>query len=327
MHTLVAAHPDWCFSVLLRRVPATFEVVYPGIKIIHGDYDSAEVISQAAADADIVIHCGDSDHEASLDAIISGLLRRTTPGHLIHLSGTGIVSDWADLPFLGRLNPKIWSDLATSDLDEIRSLPDGALHRNTEKILHHTAREYSDRIHVAIMCPPDIYGRGHGLVKTASALLPFFVAEARKRGHVFYVNEGTNVRSWVHINDLMRVYLRVVDAAASNDAQTVQRFFGKNGYHFAATQEHSHMDVAKAVGEILAARGVIESPEPVEIALSELDGMMNLPQFPKLARYLYASNSRTRAERAKTLWGYEAEANDLLKCLEQDVLIALGDEK
>ena len=123
-------------TVLLRKVPETFSSKYPNISIVKGDYDSSDILSSEAEKADIVVHNGNSDHVASLDAIIAGLLRRSTPGYLLHLSGTGIVSDWAEDKYLGKLNPKVWSDV--DSLDEIRALPDSALHRTTEQILHDT---------------------------------------------------------------------------------------------------------------------------------------------------------------------------------------------
>ncbi|KAF2631304.1 NAD(P)-binding protein [Macroventuria anomochaeta] len=324
LHTIATSHPDWSITVLLRRVPPNFTSSYPNIKIVNGDYDSTDLISSAAKEANIVVHCGDSDHEASLQAIIAGLLRRTTPGHLIHLSGTGIVSDWASPSHLGTLNPKVWSDLDPKDLEEVRSLPDNALHRNTEKILHDAVRRYSDKLHIAIICPPDIYGRGKGLVKMQSALIPLFVKESRALGKVFYYNDGANARSWVHIDDLMRFYLHVVEAAAADDPQITEQYFGENGYHFASTQEHSHIEVAAAVGKILTERGIIEDAEPVRVELETLDGMANIPGFPKLARYLYACNSRTEARRAEKLWGYRGEAVGLIEGLEGDVRDALG---
>lgn len=320
MHTLATAHPGWPITVLLRRVPPNFTSTYPHIKILHGDYDARDLISQAAEAADIVVHCGDSDHEPSLNAIIAGMKKKRVPGHLIHLSGTGIVSDWADETYLGQLNPKIWSDTDAACLNEIRSLPATALHRNTEKILHSAVQSHSAELNIAIMCPPDIYGRGHGLVKTQSALIPLLVRESKKLGAVFFFGEGENTRSWVHIDDLMRVYLRVVDAAAAGDAS----YFGENGYHFASTQEHSQIEVARAVGRLLTERGVVEGPEPVRVDLQTLNGMMNIPGFPKLARYLYASNSRTRADRAATLWDYRGEASGLMETIEADVVDALG---
>lgn len=265
------------------------------------------------------MHNGDSDHEASLNAIIGGLLTRAVPGYLLHLSGTGIVSDWADKEYLGKLNPKIWSDV--SDLEEIQHLPDNALHRNTEIILHETVRLYSDRINIAIMCPPDIYGKGKGLAKTHSAFVPMYVQEIQRLGgKVFYYGGGSNTRSWVHIDDLMRLYLRVVEAAVSGNAE---QCFNKNGYHFAATQEHSQLDVARIVGRNLFEKGVVADPEPSQISLEELDAMLKIPGYKKLARYLFASNSRTRAERAEGLFGYKGEAPGLLESLENDVLDAV----
>lgn len=320
LHTLATVHPEYSITVLLRRIPPSFTSCYPNINIIEGDYSSTSLISSAAEQADIVVHNGDSDHEASLNAIIEGLLRRSTPGYLLHLSGTGIVSDWAEERYLGKLNPKVWSDV--SSLDEIKSLPDGALHRNTEKILHSTVAQHSSKINIAVMCPPDIYGRGRGLAKTHSALIPVFVKEslALDGGRVFYHGEGTNTRSWVHIDDLMRLYVSVVEAAAAGNKE-----FGWNesGYYFASTQEHSQKALAVAAGEILHRHGFIDEPEPVQIDLSRLDAMANFPGFPKLGRYLFASNSRTRAERAGRLFEYKGEAKGLMDTLESDILDAV----
>lgn len=301
-------------------MPENFQSTYPNIAIIKGDYSSTDLIASAAEQADIVVHNGDSDHEPSLNAIINGLLRRSTPGYLLHLSGTGIVSDWADATYLGKLNPKIWSDI--SSLPEIRQLPLTALHRNTEAILHDTVAKHGGRINIAIMCPPDIYGKGKGLAKTHSALIPLFVSEIlNKGGKVAYCNEGTCTRSWVHIDDLMRLYLHVVEAAASGNKP--DQYFNDNGYYFASTQEHSHIETAKATAEILHRNGIIESAEPVQVSVEELDTMANVPGFPKLARYLFASNSRTRAERAGKSFGYKDEAPGLMACLEADVLDAV----
>jgi hypothetical protein len=318
LHTIATAHLEYNITVLLRRTPENFKSTYPHIDVITGDYSSTDLIASAAENADIVVHNGDSDHEPSLNAIITGLLRRPTPGYLLHLSGTGIVSDWADEQYLGRLNPKIWSDITS--LPEIRQLPPAALHRNTETVLHDTIAKHGDKINIAIMCPPDIYGKGKGLAKTQSAFVPFFIKEVKNiGGKVVYHNQGTNTRSWVHVDDLMRLYLHVVEAAASNSKD----FFNENGYYFASTQEHSQLDVAKAAGEILRRHRVIQSPEPVQIGLEQLDSMANIPGFPKLARYLFASNSRTRAERADKAWGYKGKAPGLLECLEADILDAV----
>lgn len=240
---------------------------------------------------------------------------------MLHLSGTGIVSDWRNDAALGTLSPKIWSDITS--VSEIASLPDAELHRNTEKILHQHIAQHSDKINIAIMCPPDIYGRGTGLVKTHSALVPMFVKEIKDlRGEkAFYYGDGTNTRSWVHIDDLTRLYLRVVEAAASGE--NAEKYFNANGYYFAGTQEHSQMGLARATASILHKHGVIEDAKPVQVGLDDLDKMANFPGFPKLGRYLFASNSRTRADRAGEAFGYEGEAPGLMEVLEDDVLDAI----
>jgi hypothetical protein len=322
LHTLATTHPGYEITVLLRKTPDNFQSTYPNIKIIQGDYDSLGTISTAAEEADIVVHNGDSDHEPSLNAIIAGLLRKEKPGYLLHLSGTGIVSDWNDETYLGYQNPKIWNDV--SSLEEIRSLPPTALHRNTETILHKAVTEHGDKIHVAIMCPPDIYGRGKGLVKKHSALIPMYIKEIQNLGgKPFYYGDGSNTRSWVHVDDLMRLYVHVVEAAAAGT--NPEHYFNNNGYYFASTQEHSQLDVARATASILHRHGIIKSPEPVQVSLETLDSMANIPNFPKLARYLFASNSRTRSERAETLWRYYiiGEAPRLLETLESDILDAI----
>jgi len=129
----------------------------------------------------------------------------------------------------------------------------------------------------------------------------------------------------VHIDDLMRLYLRVVEAAASPTQYPAEDYFNRNGYYFAATQEWSQFELAKATAEVLYRNGIIGDPEPEQIDLDKLDSMANLPGFPKLARYLFASNSRTRPERAEMLFGYRGEAPGLMEVLEQYVLDAVGD--
>ncbi|KAF2873538.1 NAD(P)-binding protein [Massariosphaeria phaeospora] len=314
LHTIVTSHPDYEVSVLLRNIPDAFSSTYPNVKIIKGDYDSFDVLADAASKANLVVHNGNSDHEPSLNAIIAGLLRRSTPGFLMHLSGTAVVVDLHAEKYLGKAEPKIWSD--TSNLADIWALPDTAPHRNTEKILNETVAKHGDKINIAIMCPPDIYGRGKGLAKTWSAYVPMFIDEAKKLGAAFYYGDGSNFKSWVHIEDLMHWYLKVVEAAASGGGGLD---WGKDGYYFAGTQEVSQLDIAKVAGPVLKKHGVIQNGEPQQISLSTLDSMLQAVPYPKISRYMFALNSRTRPERAQKLWGYKGSAPGLLEVLEQDI--------
>jgi hypothetical protein len=68
---------------------------------------------------------------------------------------------------------------------------------------------------------------------------------------------------------------------------------------------------------------VVEDPKPAPISLEEVDEMLRIPGYERLARYLFASNSRTRPERAEKLFGYKGEAPGLLESLESEVVDAL----
>lgn len=232
LDSIVKQHPEYDVTVLLRTVPEDFSKLYPKVNIVRGDYDSSDVIADAASKAGVVVRTlsasaiaqitgytemsadnGNSDHEPSINALITGLLRRKARSFLIHLSGTGIVADWQEKTHLGTLNPKVWSDI--HDIDEIASRPDRELHRNVDKIIQTAAAEHGSMLKTAIVCPPDIYGPGRGPGRKQSVYFPVFLNEIKKIGAPFYANEGTNARSWVHIEDLMTVYLRLVEAAVA----------------------------------------------------------------------------------------------------------------
>jgi hypothetical protein len=67
------------------------------------------------------------------------------------------------------------------------------------------------------VCPPDIYSRGYGPGKQLSWYKPLFATETKKFGAPFYVNEGTNARGWVHVNNLMYIFVTLVEKAAAGD--------------------------------------------------------------------------------------------------------------
>lgn len=206
-------------------------------------------------------------------------------------------------------------------------------------LLGKTVAEHGDKINIAIMCPPDIYGKGKGPGKTWSAFVPMYVDSVPKvNNRIFYYRDGANTRSWVHIDDLMTLYLHVVEAAVAGggNAQWNREvrsppclpydceLLTSQGYYFAGTQEHSHIDVVSAIGKHLSAQGVIENGAPVAVDIKAIDSTVNVPWLPGLARYLWASNSRTRADRARKLFGYQGKAPGLLEVLEADVAHAIS---
>ncbi|RAL63721.1 hypothetical protein DID88_003368 [Monilinia fructigena] len=324
LDTIAKAHPEYEISALLRSIPSNFASLYPKIKIVKGDYDSVDIISAAASEADVVIHNGNSDHEASMKAIIHGITSNPAPNrptYLLYLSGTGILSDFRTSRTPGTLNPKIWSDI--EDLPSILNRPEGELHQNVEAILHAATAKYSTNVlRAAVMCPPDIYGQGFGPGKKNTIFFSAYVKEIHNLGlgKAFYVGEGENMKSWVHIGDLMRVYRGLIEKAVDGGGNAD---WGKEGYYFASTQEASQKDIAVATGKILAKNGILKSADTVSIStenLKEVDAMLSDWGIPKLGRYLFASNSRTRADRAKKVLRYKGEEKEILEYLEEELV-------
>ncbi|KAF2144826.1 uncharacterized protein K452DRAFT_245996 [Aplosporella prunicola CBS 121167] len=318
LDTLVSRHPEYDITVLLRNPPAGFADRYPAVKVIRGDYDSTDILTQAASDADVVVHSGDSDHEPSIRAIIAGLLSRSTPSFLIHLGGSGIISDWQEDRPHGDLNPKAWSDV--EDIDNIWSLDDKALHRNVDKIIQQAWAEHGQKLKTAIVCPPDIYGKGRGPGRTRSVYVPMFYKEILDVGAPFYTASGTNTRSFVHIDDLMTVYLKLVEAAV-NGGQGAE--WGHEGYYFTSTQELNQLEIARATGRILKNKSLLSTEETKQLPFDQVNQMLKHPVFGVIGRYMFASNSRSRSDRARKLFGYKAVAPSFLDCLEEDLDYAI----
>lgn len=103
---------------------------------MYGDLDAIEMIEEEAANADIVYHFANCDHELSAVAIEKGLSRKglarrtgETPGYWIHTSGT-LILGWETMKtadFGSRLE-KVFDDW--DNVKELTSQPDQAAHRN-----------------------------------------------------------------------------------------------------------------------------------------------------------------------------------------------------
>ncbi|KAF2174958.1 NAD(P)-binding protein [Zopfia rhizophila CBS 207.26] len=317
LDTLVRERPDYNITAMFRKVPDEFRQKYPKVKIVTGDYDDFETVANAAANANIVVHGGKSKHEGVIKAHIAGLLRRNKPSFFIRLGGTGIIADWKDGNY-GELNSKIWSDI--DDVATLTSMPDWALHRGVEKIIQEAAETYGNKLKCAIICSSGIYGKGRGLVRTQSLYMPDFFREIIELGAAFYTGSGSNRRSWVHIEDLMQIYLSLVDAAAAGGGKAV---WGKEGYYFTVTQETSQLELAIAAGKILKAHGLIETEKPKRVSIDQIRNMCSSSGWAFDGLYTFASNTRAKSDRAQKYLDYVPKQPTVFECMEEDLLSCL----
>ncbi|RSL87098.1 hypothetical protein CEP51_002400 [Fusarium floridanum] len=211
-NTLVTAHPEYDITVLLRKPTKSFLEKYPGVKVLQGDFDSTELLREAASKADIVVHHGNSDHVPAVKALITGVTERaqaSEPAFYIHLGGTGIIAESTNV---GELHPKVWSDI--DEIDAIWSFPIEAIHQDTELLIQDAWTKYGDKLKTAVVCLPNIHGKGTGPGRAESFYVPYFYAESLKLESTFYVGSGSNMYSRVHVEDVAQVFLKLVEAAA-----------------------------------------------------------------------------------------------------------------
>jgi nucleoside-diphosphate-sugar epimerase len=279
---------------------------YPKIRLVYGNLDSTELLTKEASQADIVVHCADADHTGAASALTAGLASKEgKTGYLIHTSGTGILS-FADYEkkLYGVKNEKIYNDW--DGIKEVTSLPDTAAHRNVDKIVLAAGEQNPGKVFTAIVCPPCIWGEGRGPDNQKSVQVYHMARETLKRGIGFQVEEGNNLWTQVHVQDLSNVFLALVTAALEGGGKAT---WNDEGYYFAENGDFVWGDVARAIAKIAFEKKLINSPEVENVSTEKAD------ELTAHGSYLWGMNSRARAIRARKLFGWEPKQEGLFESL------------
>lgn len=223
--------PDLEVTALLRSPSAEFKERYPSVKTVKGTFDDFDTIESAAEKADIVIRTsdkkswlcsltfsrkiakpspdtGDIDHPGCANALLSGMKKKDTPGFLIHLTGTGCISDEREQSWKGDYNPHKWNDL--TEIKEIYDLPDEAQHHKIDKDMMDASQGL---LKTCIICPPDIFGQNTGTGARATFLVPEYVKVLLNTKEAFYLGKGENMRAVTHIDDVVDLFIILLDNA------------------------------------------------------------------------------------------------------------------
>lgn len=248
-----------------------------GIKPVLGTLEDKHTLVKTIQSSDAVINAADSDHRAGVETIIEAL--RGTGKTFIHTSGSSVIGDDA----LGEYeSPNIYSDDTPFTPIEIRK--NRADLNNFVRIAG-----IKDGIRTMIITPPMIYGEGLGLT-TESDQLPKLIRQSVQRKAGVYLGKGLNHWSNVHIQDLVNLYVLVLEKGPSG-----AMFFAENG-------EESLLTIAGAISHALGFSGKTVS-WPAAQAIAELGDW---------ARFALGSNSRIRAIHARRLLGWEPKAESIL---------------
>ncbi|CAF1503690.1 unnamed protein product [Didymodactylos carnosus] len=297
-----------------------------GVETIIGSLDDTNLLSKASSQANIVIHTADADHPGSATAIVNGLLQTAYASErkiFIHTSGTGGISDNAKGAYT---SDKIYSDL---NVDDIKALPDKAIHRNVDLIVSAVGADPSNYITTAIIMPPTIYGIGAGPFNKLSIQIPEVIRfgiqhrkiyipfegikrqeiQKRKIGiqhrKIYIPFEGENIWSSIHIKDLGRAYIHLLDKLIENKEYPALGMKGYDGYYFAENGEFQWRQIFEKVAQLLHKKGLVDDENVQSITFEQqvetlFNGICN--GLPGQAVYLlWGSNSRSKAERLRML--------------------------
>jgi len=319
LYAIADAYPDLEITALVRNSEKGAKVAarYAKVRLVYGDLDSADLLTKEASHADVVVHAADCDHVDSAEALVAGLALSGKKTHLIHTSGTGVLT-FADFEAntYGIKRDKVYNDW--DGIGEVISLPDAALHRKVDKIILGANAASAGTVNTAIVCPPCIYGPGRGPDNQRSIQVYDYAKATLMRNKGFLVGTGANIWTQIHIQDLSAVYLALVTAALSSYGDAT---WNDQGYYFAENGEFVWGDVARGIAQYAFDKNLINSNE---LDTVDKDGA---DQLRAAGSYQWGTNSRCKSIRANKLLGWKPmhkSVFDLLPNIIQAEAQALG---
>lgn len=265
---LLQKHPQVQVKVLVRDEAkgARLRNKYPNVQTILGDLSSHETLQDSARSADVVINAApDITHGDGISAILAGLKdgNRARKGFYLHVSGAATF--YTKDPN-GAKEGRIWDDV--DDMDEILTLDQSYTHIPTDNLV----RSASADVHVAILSPVGIGGISPSLEHPMPLTTGPLLTTARAFGSGFQIARGENESGWVHVLDLARAMLLLVDNAldalgrpggtAVEPAEPAGfPLWGTRAYYFVRAEDVSFHDLQAALVPPLHRHGVVPSAE------------------------------------------------------------------
>jgi hypothetical protein len=183
-------------------------------------------------DSDVIIDLASADHIAGALSLIKGIsMGINKNAALIHISGTGIMTDMSTGP--GNAAAKVYRDTSPSDIREIMSFDESHIHRDVEAAIVAAAAQYG--VKTAMISPPMIHGVGNGPVKKRSIQVPILIENILKRGKAFQVLEGENIWNSIHIDDVATAVTVLLEEALRGPEGKVAWL--PDGYYFVEDAE------------------------------------------------------------------------------------------
>jgi nucleoside-diphosphate-sugar epimerase len=166
---------------------------------------------------------------------------------------------------------------------------------NVDRVILNTASE-NPSIRTAIVAPPLIYGvsANKNAARERSAARQM-VIDILKHGKGFFINEGKARWNTVHVDDLARLYLILVEQAAQGGGKAT---WGSESYYFAENGDVCFEELAKEISRIAWEKGQLSTDETESLTTSEGNKL-----FP-FTTTMTLQNSRSKAVRARELFNW-----------------------
>jgi len=261
---------------LVRSPGSADKVRALGIEPVIGTLDDAPLLAKEAKSADAVVNAASADHRGAAIALLDAL--EGSGKTFIHTSGSSIV---------GTRSAGARAEEIFDESTPFTPSPARAARVALDKAILSYA---SKGVRSAIVCPSLIYGIGHG-AKADSVQVPWLIDTARKHGVAKHYGPGENVWANVHIDDLVDLYARVLEAAPAG------------AFYFAENGENSMREVCVAISRMLGCDGGTKAMTLAEAAAEWGEGA---------AQDTMGSNSRVRAARARMQLNWAPRARSLL---------------
>ncbi|OSC98275.1 NAD-P-binding protein [Trametes coccinea BRFM310] len=288
-----------------------------GVKVVVGTHQELDKLESLAENADVVFHCADADDLPAAKAILRGMKKRHAKVGdlpiLIHTSGTGELTDDARGMYA---TDTIYSDL---DVEQIKSIPPTAFHRNVDLAIIEADEQGYVRAHIIL--PSTIYGIAEGPLFEAgvsnphSIQIPLIIKGSLDRKRAGIVGLGKAIWPDVYIHDVAELYIVLFDSIMNNPEKTGH---GWEGFYFGENGEHSWYQISRAVGEAMVELGLTDDPEPTPFSTDELIKYFGTEWLGNHN----GTNSRCRADRGRSIgWKPRYTTEDMLKSIKPEMIV------
>lgn len=266
---------------LVRNPARAAELQAFAVAPVIGTLDDRALLFAEAEAADAVISAADSDHRASVEAMLAGL--GTTGKRFIHTSGSSLVGDEA----LGEP-----SDAVFDETTPVAPEPDKAPRVALNELILRAA----PGVHSTVLCHSMIYGNHLG-PRARSVQIPPLFDQAKESGVARHIGRGLNRWSNVHIADVAELYALALEKAPAGS------------FYFVENGEASFKAITDAIG---AALGLGES--------ADWDPAAAIARWGReLAVFGLSSNSRVRADKARAELGWTPQHASVLRYIREDM--------